>query len=356
MTTTFTGTDRNESQELFFLMLQSALERLPIPLQSDISFLTAAVLASAITISCDTSDRRIYKGARILIAKLSTDHMPVDLSFNRILSFTPTTITFEEAIGFAYPIDSLVIPLIDCHLSINQSGALITDHHFNIPFTYKEVEGPSALPRRALSSSYVLHEGDPIFFPAHDWSSQPALSIRRPGTEFASGNATVITTRGSKSEIDFTIDINALTRAEAIDIISLFEDRLGRTRTFWFVNLLSLWDVTAITTTTIDVDKSSSIALVLSEIEYVGVITKLGAIQIRAIDTIVDVSGIFRITLDTALSPAITLAEVTKVAPAYKVRFAEDGLVEEWSTDQTCSMSLRLKELVNEGVITLGAT
>jgi len=355
MTTTFTGMSRDESQELFLLALKGALERLPIPLPSDTSFLTIAALTTDTTINCDTTSRRIYKGARILIFDIDSNGIPIKQSFNRILSFTTTTITFTAAIGFAYPINALVIPLIDCHLNINQSGSFITDYNFNLPYVYREVEGPSSLPRMALSSNYSLHEGDPIFFPTHDWLSIPSISIRRPGTQFSSGNATIITTRGSKSEVDFTVSIKALTRVEAIDIISLFEDRLGRARIFWFVNLLNIWDVLAITTTTIDVDKSSSLALILSEITYIGVVTKKGAIQIRAITSIIDTSSTFRISIGS-LAPAITLAEVAKVAPAYNVRFAEDGLTETWSTDQTCTMDLRLKELVNENSIPLGTT
>ena len=354
LTTTFTGMNRDESQELYLMSLKSALERLPLPVFPEVSFLSSATLSTDKTINCDTTFRRLYTGARILILDPSK-HLPENLTFARITVFNATSITVEDVVGFIFPKNSLVIPLIDCHINISQSGTLITDYHFNLPYSYKEVEGPSSLPRLPLSSNYSLHEGDPIFFPLHDWITNPSITIRRPGTQFAVGNATVTTTRGTKSEVDFTVDIKALTREEVIDIVSLFEDRLGRVRPFWFVNLLTLWNVSAITTTTIDVDKSSSLALLKSEILYVGVITKLGATQIRAVTDITDEGSVFRIHI-AALSPAISLSEIAKVSPAYFVRFAEDSLVENWSTDLTCSMSLRFKELINEGSIPLGAT
>lgn len=355
LSTSFTGMNRDESQELYLMALKGALERLPLPIYPEVSFLTTATLTTDKVINCDTTFRRLYTGARILILD-PTKHLPENLTFSRITVFSATIITVEDAVGFVFPKNSLVIPLIDCHININQSGTFITDYHFNLPYTYREVEGPSSLPRMALSSNYVLHSGDPIFFPLHDWTTNPAVSIRRPGIQFAVGNATVTTTRGSKSEVDFTLEIKALTREETIDIVSLFEDRLGRVRPFWFMNLLTLWNVSAITTTTIDIDKSSSLSLLLSELEYVGVLTKLGSTQIRSISNITDEGSVFRIVLDSPLSPTITLSEVSKVSPTYFVRFAEDSLVENWSTDLTCNMTLRFKELINEGSIPLGAT
>lgn len=355
LTTTFTGMNRDESQELYLMALKGALENLPLPLVADTSFLTTTTSPTDTVINCDTAFRRLYSGARVLVFDPS-NHLPTNLSFNRIIFTTSSSITLVDPIGFSYPINALVIPLIDCHLNINQTGSFITDYNLNLPYSYKEVEGPSSLPRMALSSNYVLYNGNPIFFPIHDWLDTPSITIRRPGTQFSSGNATITTTRGDKTEVDFNISIKALSREEAIDIISLWEDRLGRVRPFWFMNLLNMWDVSAITTTTIDIDKSSSLALLLSELEYVGILTKLGATQIRSISDITNTGPAFRITLDSALSPAITLPEIARVSPTYFVRFAEDTLVENWSTDRTCSMVLRFKELVNEGSIPLGAT
>lgn len=352
LTYQMTGITRDEAFKLLMNATRHTHTRSIVPLVTDYSKVTSS--SSGSVINLDTSFRRFFVGARIIIHDWTNHRFPANVEFHTIVDISPSTITISGTLGKTYLAGSRVYPAMDVEVSLQQESRFVTDQVANFSLDLEEVVGPSALPTTASDVSYNIEinpeDGLPIFNLKPDWSVAPFshMLVREGSIDFL-GRAPHVVILGERGKNKFPINLIGLDRASAWEIITFFDSRKGRTRPFWFIPPTNLFSPTDIGVGFVDIDSSGNLQDLNDFLGSITIVLNTEENLIRQVTGVTDEGGgTWRISFTPTISGLITINSVRTIRLAYKCRLDKDGYQENWETNEVMSTQFEVLELLTE--------
>lgn len=345
--------DQDEATRLLMLMLRLGTARYTIPLYPDQSIVTAA--SSGTTINCDTTNRRFFRGGKILICEADQTGNCVNAQYGVIQYVSDTTLTLTSGLTGSYPAGvSIVFPLLDTEITLSASMKELTDSACDFSMTVEEVNGFSALPPTFTGDivpNATVYQGYPVFDFETNWINDVEIAFNRAGQKYGRGRGQIVALRGSRPQFEFSFDLLFGDRADTFEFLNFFDSRRGRLRPFWLASPNALWGApVAVTTGYVDVTAHGNLADLEAFVFAVAVVLEDGTVYVSNISSVTDNSGVngtWRLNLSDAI-PSVTLALVKRVTSAHLVRFSKDAIQENWQTDSVCQIKVGMTEILNE--------
>jgi hypothetical protein len=347
VTAELSGLSRAAAAKLLLGLARRGAARSLFPLYSDFSRITAS--SSGTTVLCDTRWRRFFVGQRVAVCLMTTGGVSSH-EVRQVLSRADDRLELTSGLAGTYPAGSRVYPLIDAELSLDAAQGTVTDEVASANFTATEVAGPSSLPQTTWDTPHELttRNGIPILDLALDWGGEIESRIVRSGTLYARGRSEVVFARGARPQLEHELRFTELTRERLWLLLRLFDSLRGRQLTFYALTPQTLFKFSAVSGTSLDVlPDPGNLADVTSFLDHVVVRQRNGTILLRKILSVVDMTTFWRVTVDEAL-PTLVAADVRAVTGAHLVRLTEDGMTEEWITDEACSVTLPARDVLEE--------
>lgn len=347
LTARFNGIARGEAARLWANMLRLAHTRLPIPVFCDFSKTTQT--SGGVTIWCDTTSRRFFKGGRVGIHAFDSNNRPTNVQFGIVSVLLVNRIILVAPLVGTYPAGSRAYPCMDAEIELNLSGQHLTDEDSEVEITFSEVPGRMALPALAsgLPAGFPVYLGMPVLDTRPEWSSgNVETAIVRSGRRYAQGRAEVIAPVGSKPQFEHSLPFEFVSRAAYWKLLTFFDTRRGRLFSFWAVAPNEAWKEVALTTAYVDVEPNGNLQDAQTFLPYVAIVLRSGPIYIRRA-TYAAVGGSWRIAFDATI-PSFPMSDIQRVTTAALSRFASDALAEEWITDEVVKADTIVHELLDE--------
>lgn len=335
---------------MYVFLRRVGAQRVAIPLYQDARTL-GAHLSSDTTILFDTSRGRWFVGARVAVVRPNFCGGYTSHSFHLIADMQDDRLELDSALGTAAPAGSIVLPMMDCELTLEVEWSMEHGCLAEVSATFEEVAGPSQLPasRSDTPSGFPTHLGVPILAIEPDWSDPVGGGRSRQGVAYRSGRSRSVGALAGRSrhvaELPFTNE-----RPEYWRLIEFFDTRRGRGRSFWSLDQDQLWRVAALDPNFVSVVPFGDFDDFKEELEggYVGLTMRDGTFYVRDAVTVQSVASVYRITVSPTLPGGLDPLQVSRVARARRVRFAEDSMEEVWTHAGLAETSLRTIETLNE--------
>jgi len=188
-----------------------------------------------------------------------------------------------------------------------------------------------------------------------DWSFSQEIQPLKSGNEYGLGRGIIINPKGRRQKFLFDLTITNLGRVDFWRCLNFFDSRRGRTFSFWYVNPANIFIPTAVTTTYIEIKKTSELLDLQTFYDWIALKIKASNEPfIREINSIADQGSVYRINLQTNLPSAYTLPEIQYCTSAHWARFNEDVMRERWITTTCCQIpNIKIMELLEEKIITI---
>jgi hypothetical protein len=247
----------------------------------------------------------------------------------------------------------VVFPLMECAVSLDTTSDLITDAVASFNFTASEVLGPSSLQLSTVIGTALGTEqsGYPVMqFPA-DWTGTIGMSAARQGSYSQIGRAEKVEVFGDRPVWKFNVPLLQMSRLEAWELLVFFENRAGRLLPFWFMDVSTPFNCTAVASTSVVLDSSME-SLDWGYFDHLAIELTDGSTIIRSITSVSSGGGSDTVTIP-AFDSTPSLGDISRVVPAYLVRFDSDSLPLDFETINVCSAVLPLIEVINEASVTL---
>ncbi|MEM1208431.1 MAG: hypothetical protein AAGI54_04110 [Planctomycetota bacterium] len=352
----------NDAVEAAMVLSRAADARSLAPLWPDQTQLTAAASASATTLACDTTYRRLSAGARVLVIEPRRRVVAQTWEVATIDALTDTSITLDAGLVSAYTAAARVVPLIEAEVGLSQDARLGSNRTGAWGWRALERVGPMTLDPVAapgsLPAGFDTHDDGtlgelPILdLPCCDWARGLEAGLARVGTLETLGQGEVPEVLGPRAALRFGFDVLALGRAKAWAIKSFFDSRAGSCYPFYACTPMT-YDLDAVASTSRldvaavgDVDDWGRRPLLF-------VLETDGTAHVRGVSSVTRVGGVDQVTLDAAISPLLSAANIRLVGWAVLGRFDTDELAETWVTDGQMSASLSVVELPVEKEVTI---
>lgn len=327
-----------------------------VPLFADFTKITGAASGSVLT--CDTTERRFFEGARVIIAELRNRPALADFEVATIAAggVAAGALTLTGAVGRTYPAGSRVYPTIEARLSLGGSLEIVTDRDMTNRLSWSEHIGASQLPGLVpigtTPSGFLSYAGDVIMHVTPDWSRH-TTGPRRVARGSRAGRGVSVATWGARPLVAKSLGWQFLTRAAAFNVLRFFDSRGGRLHPFLLPSFLDDFTPLALGTTTVDVTPNGPV-FDYAHTTHLAIFMRDGTLVVRQIDSVARLSNsVDQITLDTALPSGLLLADVRRVSACHRVRFDRDELREIWQTNQAVTMSCPIVEVINEKTVTV---
>lgn len=300
---------------------------------------------------------------KVLIFELDSDNKPTNVHFDTITS-TAGGITILGTLPVTYPTGSFVVPVLEVEVLLEASMDLLTDRLGSVSISFIEKNITSlvaandyALYNTLFSPQVQTHTNGEDYYvlkiPETQWADTVKVTSNRPGDRSVLGRDSVISKQGF-ALLSFEFSLFFATHAEFWAKYSFFDAHQGRLIPFWLMNPLTMWDATAITTTTLDVGLHGDLNELTDNLTFVAIELNDGTVYIREFSGVSEpVAGTLRFTWTDPI-PATTLSDVARVSSAVLCRFSSDSLRESWATDGVATMSFMVTEVFNEA--SLGTT
>lgn len=359
------GKDVHESYAVMIAaMRQGQHQACPVPLYGDRSIMLGNSSGDSTTreVPCDTRWRRLHYGARVGVA---LEELVNDATSYTSFALGTIKEIYEDRLVIAgmprdYPEGAWIYPLLDCEVSLDAEGSLVTDGVFDIGIEALEIIGSSALPASWVGSLNAFfpyaqlgasnEPGDPrgklVFDLSPNWNISPKLRIVRDGDRTLLGTGSTTRVRGDRPTIEYTYQLDEFTREDFWKVIRCHDGIGGRLETFWLPFPTSPWQL-------IEIDPSGLYAKVASPrnrsdlqafFQYVSITTDLlpGYYQVREINEVSELSpGIFSINWIEPITVGVSFPiDRLNVRPMDLVQFKEDALTERWLTDEVVSATV----------------
>lgn len=319
---------------------RQGVARTLVPLASDHTRGLANVSIGGTTLSCKTTQRRFFVGAKVAIVRV-TDAPTTDYEVCTIQAVADLSITLTAGTVKAWTAPFRVYPLIEADLVVSSGVSAINDVVASAKFTAKEVVGRSSL--EALGpSGYASYQGYPIWTHQIAWEND-SVKFSRPASFVGSGISGFYDLRGDRPLVSSSVTLRGLSRGQVWRSIEFFDDVSGSYFPFHYVLPIRPFEVQSSTTTSLTVTAVGE-TIFWNNWSYVGITLTDGTTSVRKITGVVRGSGVDVISWTEAL-----VGTVKQVAPAIFCRFLTDELTERWLTDETVELEYQVQELVNEG-------
>lgn len=345
------GMSRDDANKLFMFGNRRAIAHGQGPLVPHHVTITGE--ASGDTIPGDFSMRPIFVGARVLIhAWDSKTRRPSRVAHHTIEAIEDGSIIVSPDLADPYPKGSRVMPLIDCDISLEMDATALTDEHVDVTVEVNEIGGPSCLPALVpdLADIFpIAPDGNPILDMEPDREGGVEHGITRQGEDINLGRGHMTVGDGPRGAYRANLPFK-LKRPQWWDLARFFDSRRGRLRPFWAMSLTQQLDVVEYGADYVDVMPSGSIEDAETFGVAVGFRTRSGLRVVRVVEEIIDntgTTGTWRIELDNRIDEIIG-QDMRRVGWAHLVRWDSDDITEDWETDDFCTTTLPIVELVNE--------
>lgn len=353
------STTLSESQRVRNTLMRMGYSRTAETVYSDYATLDSP--SSGAVLSCDTTLRRLYAGARVFIgAPFSGSTSFSQSEYQIINSITDSSITLESSPSVVYPIGSRVFPVIECDLWAESSARQIGGGKLATTVLASEIPGGSALPPSANpgdSIGFGTYGGYPIFDPGFnrniEWRATDD-GWKRDSTSSQVGQGRIYNLWGIRPRMRSSRSVAAYTREDAWSLIQFWDMVRGPTFPFFAPTPFPLLEPRAITTTTIDVTSVGELVLTYAT-PYIAVVKRQGdsaAARIRPISSVTRSMGVDTITVSDPFD-AMTIDEVAYVVPAALMRFENQDFTERWKNARSLSAIFNLIELLSEQTVSL---
>ena len=350
------ATGRSEVNRLISMLKRTSRCRSLFPLYSDQTELSVSTASGASVIGCDTTNRRLFAGNRIVIVR--AERTPGVSAFNvrTISSLTSNSITLDTATDINLLAGDFIFPLFEARLFYNFKASVVTDRTASIKVDAVESTGdmqvgyitqPGTLP-----SGFSTYNDLPIFEVDVDFSQSIALSISQYGQLVNIGIDTIPTVYGDRPVESFDLPITAHDRATAFKYLSFWQSRGGKLFPFYAASPL-----TEFTPLTLAVGADSlDIVAEGEEIDWsmrplLAFVLKDGTTVIREITDVSRTGAVDTLSFDAVED--LTLAMVERVATGRLCRFNVDEQIETWQTVNVMQTVFSLIELLNEEDVTV---
>lgn len=345
-------TNENERLDRLEVFLRRITdERFQVPIYMDQQELDQAYLSSASTINVNTRLGRFFQGARVVIVRLDACNQYVGHSFHLVQTLTSTSLTFTTTLGVAVPVNSLVLPVMDCEVLLEHETDYQAAKTAVTTLEVREVAGASALP--ALKSDnpagFPVFDLRPIFTIEPDWIQGMKRGRSRQGDSYKQGRTELTFKAADRSRVTHEFLLTGK-RDEMWPCIEFFDTRRGRLRSFWLTDQEQTFTISAIDATGnfVSVFEIGDFTDFNEEWDWLGLKMADGTEYVREVITVQQVLTVFRLTVNPPLPASLNVGDVVRVARARVTRFASDELVETWNHTGYMSTRLRFIEALNE--------
>jgi hypothetical protein len=357
VTATVTGLEQEEIKLIRAAMFRQAQARSLCPLYSDQTFLTANVTIGATTLSCDTTFRRFYTGARVLvISPVSFSGKATVYEVLTIQSVARGGVTTTTGAVHAYASGSRVYPLLECRPALTPQMVMEAETVGRWQVAVTEDVGVSQLPAGAASNEAVggfpTAFGMMILSTRCDWKDRPQLGADRAETTVESGITTVSEMKGLRPVVVGRLYFECLTRGEFWQLYRFWCSCRGRLFPFLIplpiseLLLISIGgSAAAFASTGMNRDWFYSQYVLFEKADGTQLVMKVLSW---------DRSGSGDLVQFTSAVPGgWTFASIVRVTFAISCCFDSDELVEEWSSDETVSTTLPIREFPFDGNVNI---
>jgi len=315
----------------------------------------------------ETTFRRFAAGARVWIYPTSgATANTITLSNRRlpgiilvIVDVQPTylDVTLDlPASGITFPRAILLAPAFDALPLGEIEGEYPTCGKFQTQIEATEYAGANQqLPLNSgdVSAIYDYFLGDPVWMPDHNWAQKLKINLQRRNEISEMGEGDVVVLYGLNPR--FMLEVSCLTtRPRWWDVMELFDSRRGDLRAMWVVTSLSIFDTIEVAAPT---DFFSGLpqrgyeSHLNAMVDAVAFLRANGTFEIAQVDSFVydDPSG----TLILETVQIIPAGTYIKVLVAYRGRFEENTLEEEWVTCDLVKSEFNLRQLNPESTLSI---
>lgn len=328
-------------------------KRFQMPIYMDQDELDASYLSIDDTVLTNTKIRRFFPGQRIVIVEMDGDFQPTDFSFHIIDGMTNAQLTFVAPLGRAIPAGSIIMPMMDCEVTLQVQASYLTSRVPTIKMTVSEAPGASQLPpvkSDTPTGAQIAHDDRPIWFEEPDWSTGVTKSRERHGSRSTDGRADFVSVEGDRSRQGHRFRING-SREEMWACLEFFETRRGRLRSFWHIDqdqYFNLVDIDVAGGFVGIAEDNLDLADTQEEFDNLGLVMADGSHYVRDISSILSILTVFRVTLNTNLPTGLSVTDGHRVARARLVRFRKDEFREMWTHTGYMEATIDVIEVLNE--------
>lgn len=343
------GLSRIETGRLLSNAFQICTQPTAMPIYSDITILIS--ISGGTQYFCDTSYRRLYPGQRVGVvpANYSLISNDTQMQVGRIASVDSSSITLELSLSVTPNPGDLIVPLVDCEVSLSQEIQALTDGVTEWQQIYSQISGSNSLPPFSgtdLGRAAPTYGGYPIWDMSYNWRENVRVSVIREGVLDPSGNTVVASVDGEKPVLGFSGTYELYERADIWKASKFFDSRRGRLRPFWAVSPIMLFEnATVVDSLTITATLFTTPFHLESFITTVAAILPDGSISIHEVESIDHSGSVLTINL-TSFTP-IDL-DATEITTANLCRFDQDNLKRTWLSDGVCVFELAHRSLLEE--------
>lgn len=393
------ATRRDDAMGVLSAVLRSTHAVHLTPLWCEQTPLTQALAAAASggdqRLPCDTADRLLFPGARVLLVRGQRGRYgrtapPAGLAGNdmEVLTIrssgagasapiTATRIRVEEEVQNAYPVGSLVVPLMEAEpidtISLGTMGALGAWLRGGVAFrSASPAVRASALPAAADDAAWpagaATFGGIPIFDIWPDTGLDATVGVAREvgRTALGPGGEAALLLRGDRAGLTTRMGFTFMRRSEAARLRQWFDAARGSTHPFWLVS--PRWRLAlALDAGQTSIGGAGQPLNVLTGLQTrrlaplpwrpgttIAVVRIVNGARVVLSRTVLGVADVTingqaaeQLTLDADL-PAIAAGDVERVAVLSLVRFAGDELRERWFTTRHCRAEAEFAEAAPE--------
>jgi hypothetical protein len=351
----WTGLSKAEVWKLQQRLHEATAGGMLLPLYCDQSETTAVSPAAGATLNCPTDDYRFTAGGLCVAVAFDKERR---LSFMQSFNVTVVgvaSLTVSPNVATAFPAGSVVFPAYYSDEILESQFLFQNDGTCNVTLkvlaqAHEDNETFAAATAGVTPAGFSTFGGLPIFDLEPDWADGIDFGLVRQAEVHQIASGTAVQERGPQAQFTLSVSMLQFTREEAVDVIRFFDSRGGAYASFYMANPVAMFEPIDIDPGFVDVEAfDTDTDWATDFLSHVAVVLWDGTHHIRAVSSVTQNVDEWRIAFATVI-PAMTLADIRRVAPAYLVRFKEDVLLEQWLTDDKCRMSFSVQQLVNERV------
>jgi len=311
------------------------------PLYPD-QILLAQNYTSGTTIYAPTTDRRFFEGGRVLV--LADDGT---FDWAEISSVLEDRLVLKSALANSYPASrTSIFPCLDVEPLMLADASFITGRVADLSLTVQEIIGPNTLPGQVgVPDGFDTFQDLPILDFEHNWIEALSASFSREGSLDTLGRGRVFHLRGSRPRLILNPSL-LLQRADAMQMIRLFEGRKGRALPFWQLDPEDVWEVLSRDSGGLNIEPQGEFEDFEDSFDFLGIRDVNGKVHVREVLSLTDYTTYWRVSV----SPAMPSEQIVSVARARLTRFNTDALGEEWVSTEVLRAGFETIELLEEDI------
>lgn len=282
-----------------------------------------------------------------------------DFEIRQISSVTTGNGTSEISFNIAVPKankNSLIMPMIQSRLRLDSDAEAITDRVLRSSMTGQELPGNWTLPPandvNQNPPMMQTYNGLPVWTMDPDFKNRIKINYTRTGRYTGVGTTQIASVYGDKARQSRSFEVEFDRREDYWELLRLFDSRAGRTHSWYLPSFTSEYEITQFTPGGIRVKSFGPI----EDWDFrplVSITLFDGTIEIRQISTVTTNGEEDIIVFSDGAFNETDLSKVDKAGSAQQVRFQDDEIVEEWSTDGVVTVDFSVVEVIQENTITL---